>query len=30
RANKSIVTRLKRFAHGLHAYFVTGLQLPHG
>ncbi|AFT88032.1 MotA/TolQ/ExbB proton channel family protein [Paraburkholderia phenoliruptrix] len=29
RANKSIVTRLKRFAHGLHAYFVTGLQLPH-
>jgi biopolymer transport protein ExbB len=28
RANKSIVTRLKRFAHGLHAYFVTGLQLP--
>ncbi|MEC5404532.1 MotA/TolQ/ExbB proton channel family protein [Paraburkholderia sp. MPAMCS5] len=28
RANKSVVTRLKRFAHGLHAYFVTGLQLP--
>ncbi|MFM0297607.1 MULTISPECIES: MotA/TolQ/ExbB proton channel family protein [Paraburkholderia] len=28
RANKSIVTRLKRFAHGLHAYFVTGSQLP--
>ncbi|CAB3683773.1 MotA/TolQ/ExbB proton channel family protein [Paraburkholderia rhynchosiae] len=28
RANKSIVTRLRRFAHGLHAYFVTGLQLP--
>ncbi len=28
RANKSIVTRLRRFAHGLHAYFVTGSQLP--
>ncbi|NPT34011.1 MotA/TolQ/ExbB proton channel family protein [Paraburkholderia xenovorans] len=28
RANKSVVTRLKRFAHGLHAYFVTGSQLP--
>jgi biopolymer transport protein ExbB len=28
RANKSTVTRLKRFAHALHAYFVTGSQLP--
>jgi len=28
RANRSIVARLKRFAHGLHAYFVTGSQLP--
>jgi biopolymer transport protein ExbB len=28
RANKAIVTKLKRFAHGLHAYFVTGSQLP--
>ncbi|NIF79495.1 MotA/TolQ/ExbB proton channel family protein [Paraburkholderia sp. Cy-641] len=28
RANRAIVTRLKRFAHGLHAYFVTGAQLP--
>lgn len=28
RANKSTVTKLKRFAHGLHAYFVTGSQLP--
>ena len=28
RAKKSTVTKLKRFAHGLHAYFVTGSQLP--
>jgi biopolymer transport protein ExbB len=28
RANRSIVARLRRFAHGLHAYFVTGSQLP--
>ncbi len=27
RANKSIVTKLNRFAHGLHAFFVTGSQL---
>ncbi len=27
RANKAIVTKLNRFAHGLHAYFVTGSQL---
>jgi biopolymer transport protein ExbB len=28
RANRTIVARLRRFAHGLHAYFVTGSQLP--
>jgi biopolymer transport protein ExbB len=27
RANKAIVTKLKRFAHGLHAFFVTGERL---
>jgi biopolymer transport protein ExbB len=27
RANKSIVTKLNRFAHGLHAFFVTGSKL---
>ncbi|RQH09825.1 MotA/TolQ/ExbB proton channel family protein [Paraburkholderia dinghuensis] len=27
RANKAIVTKLNRFAHGLHAYFVTGTRL---
>ncbi|KAF1027030.1 MAG: Protein TolQ [Burkholderia plantarii] len=27
RANKGIVTKLRRFAHGLHAYFVTGSSL---
>ncbi|WP_114810347.1 MotA/TolQ/ExbB proton channel family protein [Paraburkholderia kururiensis] len=27
RANKSVVSKLKRFAHGLHAFFVTGTQL---
>ncbi len=27
RANKHIVSKLRRFAHGLHAYFVTGAQL---
>jgi biopolymer transport protein ExbB len=27
RSNKTVVTKLKRFAHGLHAYFVTGAQL---
>ena len=27
RANKAIVTRLSRFAHGLHAFFVTGARL---
>ncbi|BCQ22888.1 MotA/TolQ/ExbB proton channel family protein [Caballeronia sp. NK8] len=27
RANKGIVTKLNRFAHGLHAFFVTGAKL---
>ncbi|GAB6848261.1 MotA/TolQ/ExbB proton channel family protein [Paraburkholderia kururiensis] len=27
RANKAVVSKLKRFAHGLHAFFVTGTQL---
>ncbi|WP_199540417.1 MotA/TolQ/ExbB proton channel family protein [Paraburkholderia kururiensis] len=27
RANKAVVSKLKRFAHGLHAFFVTGAQL---
>ncbi|MEM5387934.1 MotA/TolQ/ExbB proton channel family protein [Paraburkholderia phymatum] len=27
RANKAIVSRLSRFAHGLHAFFVTGARL---
>ncbi|MCG1039589.1 MULTISPECIES: MotA/TolQ/ExbB proton channel family protein [Burkholderiaceae] len=27
RSNKAVVTKLNRFAHGLHAYFVTGKQL---
>jgi biopolymer transport protein ExbB len=27
RANKSIVSKLSRFAHGLHAFFVTGARL---
>ncbi|WP_244813773.1 MotA/TolQ/ExbB proton channel family protein [Caballeronia sp. Lep1P3] len=27
RGNKSIVTKLNRFAHGLHAFFVTGSKL---
>ncbi|KAF1010572.1 MAG: Protein TolQ [Burkholderia gladioli] len=27
RANKGVVTKLRRFAHGLHAYFVTGSSL---
>ncbi|WP_233864085.1 MotA/TolQ/ExbB proton channel family protein [Paraburkholderia adhaesiva] len=27
RANKAIVTKLNRFAHGLHGYFVTGARL---
>src|SRR6185312_10559491 len=27
RANKSVVAKLSRFAHGLHAFFVTGARL---
>ncbi|HEY2023642.1 MotA/TolQ/ExbB proton channel family protein [Paraburkholderia sp.] len=27
RSNKSIVTKLNRFAHGLHAFFLTGTKL---
>ncbi|MDN8044832.1 MotA/TolQ/ExbB proton channel family protein [Burkholderia vietnamiensis] len=27
RANKGIASKLRRFAHGLHAYFVTGARL---
>ena len=27
RANKALVTKLNRFAHGLHAFFVTGARL---
>jgi biopolymer transport protein ExbB len=27
RSNKAIVTKLNRFAHGLHAFFVTGTKL---
>ena len=27
RANKTVVTKLNRFAHGLHAFFVTGARL---
>ena len=27
RANKAVVSKLARFAHGLHAFFVTGAQL---
>jgi len=27
RANKAVVTKLNRFAHGLHAFFVTGAKL---
>lgn len=27
RSNKAVVTKLNRFAHGLHAYFVTGERL---
>jgi biopolymer transport protein ExbB len=27
RSNKAIVNKMNRFAHGLHAYFVTGTKL---
>ena len=30
RGNKSILTKLNRFAHDLHAYFVTGARVGHG
>lgn len=29
RGNKSILTKLNRFAHDLHAYFVTGARVSH-
>jgi biopolymer transport protein ExbB len=29
RGNKSILTKLNRFAHDLHAYFVTGARVTH-
>ncbi|PLZ03010.1 biopolymer transporter [Burkholderia sp. WAC0059] len=28
RANRTVVSKLNRFAHGLHAFFVTGTRLP--
>ncbi|MBC7436514.1 MAG: MotA/TolQ/ExbB proton channel family protein [Bdellovibrionales bacterium] len=28
RGNKSVLTRLNRFAHDLHAYYVTGARVP--
>jgi biopolymer transport protein ExbB len=28
RGNKHILARLNRFAHDLHAYFVTGARVP--
>jgi biopolymer transport protein ExbB len=28
RGNKSVISRLNRFAHDLHAYFVTGARVP--
>lgn len=30
RGNSSILTKLNRFAHDLHAYFVTGARLDTG
>ena len=30
RGNKSILTKLNRFAHDLHAYFVTGARVGNG
>lgn len=30
RGNKSILTKLNRFAHDLHAYYVTGARVSHG
>jgi biopolymer transport protein ExbB len=30
RGNKSVISRLNRFAHDLHAYYVTGARVPTG
>jgi biopolymer transport protein ExbB len=30
RANKKVIAKLNRFAHDLHAYFVTGARVGHG
>jgi biopolymer transport protein ExbB len=30
RANKQVIARLNRFAHDLHAYFVTGARVGPG
>jgi biopolymer transport protein ExbB len=30
RGNKTILTKLNRFAHDLHAYFVTGARVGNG
>jgi len=30
RGNKTILIQLNRFAHDLHAYFVTGARVSHG
>ena len=30
RANKKIIAKLNRFAHDLHAYFVTGARVGQG
>lgn len=30
RGNKGVLTKLNRFAHDLHAYFVTGARVPSG
>lgn len=30
RGNKFIIARMNRFAHDLHAYYVTGARVPHG
>jgi biopolymer transport protein ExbB len=30
RANKNVIAKLNRFAHDLHAYFVTGARVGGG
>ena len=30
RGNKAVLTKLNRFAHDLHAYFVTGARVTAG